>query len=80
MREDIRGCSGVDTPSNKPVPGRLNLFDGLGDSEFEFHPTDRLDLTVVVGDSEAARDDVIEIDHRPGDDIRPLRVGERGSV
>jgi hypothetical protein len=62
-----------------PVPGP-NPIDGFRDSKFDLHPSKGLDFSVVIGDGETAQDDVVEVDHRPSDNIRPFLVGERGCV
>ena len=52
------------------------MFDRLGDSELDLHPSESFDLAVVARDGEAARDDVVEVNHGSGDDVRPFGVWE----
>lgn len=45
------------------------MLDRLRDSELDLHSPEQFDFTVVIGDCETARDDVVEIDHRSCDDV-----------
>jgi hypothetical protein len=63
MGEDITCCVRIVPPGDEPVSGRLDMFDGLRDSKLDLQSCEELDLAVVIGDSETARDDVVKVDH-----------------
>jgi hypothetical protein len=48
------------------------MFTGFRNTEFEFHASDKFDLSAVIRNGEASRDDVVEINHCSGDDVRPF--------
>lgn len=69
MEEGERSRFGVRTPCDEPLPRGLDILWWFCNPEFEFHSSDEFDVTIVVCDGEAFRDDVVEVDHGASDNL-----------
>ena len=76
MGESERSRLSVHAPGNEPFARCFNLLDRFGSSELELDPSNNFGFSIIAGDSEASRNDVVEVNHRSDDNVRPFGVGE----